>query len=157
MAKILCVLYDDPITGYPRTTIRDAIPELKQYPDGQTLPAPANIDFTPGQLLGSVSGALGFRKFLEDAGHQLVVTSDKDVPDSVFEKELIDADVVISQPFWLAYLTNGILENWFSGKPMREEYLIVDGGKLAGAGAHFYSAGNATAGSEEAAAFKTIG
>jgi formate dehydrogenase len=31
----------------------------------------------------------------------------------------------------------------------------VDGGKLAGAGAHSYSAGNATGGSEEAARFRT--
>ena len=38
-------------------------------------------------------------------GHTLVVTSDKDGPDSVFERELPDADVVISQPFWPAYLT----------------------------------------------------
>jgi formate dehydrogenase len=51
--------------------------------------------------------------------------------------------------------TREILECFFSGKPLRTEYLIVDGGKLAGAGAHSYSAGNATAGSEEAARFKT--
>jgi formate dehydrogenase len=38
--------------------------------------------------------------------------------------------------------------------PIRDEYLIVDKGKLAGAGAHSYSAGNATRGSEEAAKFK---
>ena len=105
MAKILCVLYDDPITGYPKSLIRDGIPELAGYPGGQTLPTPSNIDFTPGQLLGSVSGELGLRKFLEDAGHQLVVTSDKDGTNSVFDKELIDAEVVISQPFWPAYLT----------------------------------------------------
>jgi formate dehydrogenase len=106
MAKILCVLYDDPITGYPKTTIRDGIPELTQYPGGQTLPTPSKIDFTPGQLLGSVSGALGLRKFLEDAGHQLVVTSDKDGPDSVFEKELVDADIVILLPNVLPKLKN---------------------------------------------------
>jgi formate dehydrogenase len=35
----------------------------------------------------------------------LIVTSNKDAPDSVFERELPDADVVISQPFWPAYLT----------------------------------------------------
>jgi formate dehydrogenase len=105
MAKILCVLYDDPITGYPKTSIRDNIPELKGYPGGQTLPSPSAIDFIPGQLLGSVSGELGLRKFLESAGHEFVVTSDKDGEDSVFEKELVDADVVISQPFWPAYLT----------------------------------------------------
>jgi len=37
---------------------------------------------------------------------------------------------------------------------IREEYLIVDGGQLAGAGAHSYSSGYATTGSEEAARFK---
>ena len=51
--------------------------------------------------------------------------------------------------------TREILECWFEGKPIREEYLIVDGGKLAGTGAHSYSAGDATRGSEEAARFKT--
>jgi formate dehydrogenase len=35
--------------------------------------------------------------------------------------------------------TREILECWFEGRPIREEYLIVDGGKLAGAGAHSYS------------------
>lgn len=85
--------------------IRDDIPQLFRYPDGQTLPTPSKIDFVPGQLLGSVSGALGLRRFLEDAGHKFVVTSDKDGDNSVFDRELVDADVVISQPFWPAYLT----------------------------------------------------
>ena len=35
--------------------------------------------------------------------------------------------------------TREILECWFEQRPIREEYLIVDGGKLAGAGAHSYS------------------
>jgi formate dehydrogenase len=52
-----------------------------------------------------VSGGLGLRDWLEREGHEFVVTSDKDGPDSVFERELPDADVVISQPFWPAYLT----------------------------------------------------
>ena len=68
-------------------------------------PTPRAIDFSGGELLGCVSGGLGLRRFLEDAGHRLTVTSDKDGPDSVFERELPDADVVISQPFWPAYLT----------------------------------------------------
>jgi formate dehydrogenase len=105
MAKVLCVLYDDPVDGYPTTYPRDEIPEISSYPGGQTAPSPRMVDFAPGQLLGSVSGELGLRRFLEDAGHTLVVTSDKDGPDSVFERELVDADVVISQPFWPAYLT----------------------------------------------------
>ncbi|MGO1054841.1 NAD-dependent formate dehydrogenase [Crossiella sp. CA198] len=105
MAKVLCVLYDDPVDGYPTGYARDDLPHLHGYPGGQTLPTPQAIDFTPGALLGSVSGELGLRRFLESRGHTLVVTSDKDGPDSVFERELVDADVVISQPFWPAYLT----------------------------------------------------
>ncbi len=105
MAKVICVLYDDPVGGYPKSYARDDIPKLERYPDGQTLPTPAGIDFKPGQLLGSVSGELGLRKFLESNGHKLVVTSDKDGADSVLDRELPDADIVISQPFWPAYMT----------------------------------------------------
>jgi formate dehydrogenase len=50
--------------------------------------------------------------------------------------------------------TREILECWFDKRPIREEYLIVDGGKLAGTGARSYSAGDATRGSEEAAKFR---
>ena len=106
MAKILCVLYDDPINGYPTQYARDDLPILEKYPDGQLLPTPEQIDFQPGQLLGSVSGALGLRNFLEGQGHTLIVTADKDGPNSRFEQELVDADIVISQPFWPAYLTH---------------------------------------------------
>src|SRR5713101_475205 len=105
MAKVLCVLYDDPVDGYPPKYARDEIPRIERYFDGSSTPTPEAIDFEPGQLLGSVSGELGLRKFLEERGHELVVTSDKDGPDSAFERELEDAEVVISQPFWPAYLT----------------------------------------------------
>lgn len=105
MAKVLCVLYDDPVDGMPRSYARDDLPVIERYGDGQTLPTPKAIDFVPGTLLGSVSGELGLRNYLESNGHTLVVTSDKDGADSEFERELVDADVVISQPFWPAYLT----------------------------------------------------
>ena len=105
MAKIVCVLYDDPVDGYPPAYARDDIPKIERYPDGQTTPTPSAIDFSPGELLGSVSGELGLRKFLEEAGHELVVTADKDGEDSEFDRNLPDAEVVISQPFWPAYLT----------------------------------------------------
>ena len=52
-----------------------------------------------------MSGELGLRKFLESHGHKLVVTSDKDGADSTLDKELPDAEIVISQPFWPAYMT----------------------------------------------------
>src|SRR5688572_30591766 len=110
MSKVVCILYDDPVDGYPKSYARDTIPKLDHYPGGQTMPTPTAIDFKPGELLGSVPGELGLRKYLESHGHKLVVTSDKDGPDSRFEKELADAEVVISQPFWPAYLTAERLE-----------------------------------------------
>jgi formate dehydrogenase len=50
--------------------------------------------------------------------------------------------------------TREILECWLEGRPIRDEYLIVEGGHLAGVGAHSYSEGDATGGSEEAARFR---
>jgi len=105
MATVLCVLYDDPVSGYPPSYARDGVPKIERYYDGQSTPSPEAIDFAPGELLGSVSGELGLRRFIEERGHQLTVTSDKDGPDSVFERELPEAEIVISQPFWPAYLT----------------------------------------------------
>ncbi len=83
-------------TTFPRSTTIPAVKPLR---------TPEAIDFKPGELLGSVSGELGLRKYLEGLGHTLVVTSDKEGADSVFDRELPDADIVISQPFWPAYLT----------------------------------------------------
>ena len=109
--KILCVLYDDPTNGMPKNYPLANIPTINQYPDGMTLPSPKSIDFNPGELLGCVSGELGLRKFLEDLGHTLVVTSDKDSDGCTADKELIDADIVISQPFWPYYLTRKRIES----------------------------------------------
>ena len=109
--KILCVLYDDPINGMPHKYARDDLPKLDKYPDGMSLPTPSSVDFTPGELLGCVSGELGLRKFLEDAGHTLVVTSDIDGEGCQADEELVDADIVISQPFFPYYLTRDKIES----------------------------------------------
>ena len=50
--------------------------------------------------------------------------------------------------------TREILECYFEDRAIRNEYLTVQGGKLAGVGAHSYTAGNATLGSKDAAKFK---
>ena len=55
-------------TGYPPVYARDGIPVLDGYPGGQTLPTPSAIDFTPGQLLGCVSGELGLRASWKTTG-----------------------------------------------------------------------------------------
>merc|ERR1740117_1595299 len=104
-AKVVVALYPDPVGGYPPKYARDDIPVISGYADGQTTPTPEAIDFTPGELLGCVSGELGLRKFLEDRGHELVVTSDKDAAGCELDQHLHDAEVVISQPFWPAYMT----------------------------------------------------
>ena len=103
--KILCVLYDDPKNGMPKTYPLSDLPKLEKYPDGMSLPTPKGRDFTPGQLLGCVSGELGLRKFLESNGHKLVVTNSKDGEGCEADKHIVDADIVISQPFFPYYLT----------------------------------------------------
>ena len=103
--KILCVLYDDPKQGMPKSYPIKDLPKLEKYPDGMTLPSPKGRDFTPGELLGCVSGELGLRKFLENNGHELIVTNSKDGDGCEADKHIVDADIVISQPFFPYYLT----------------------------------------------------
>ena len=61
--KVLCVLYDDPKNGMPKSYPLANLPKIEKYPDGMTLPSPKGRDFSPGELLGCVSGELGLRKF----------------------------------------------------------------------------------------------
>ena len=106
MAKVLCVLYDDPVDGYPTAYARDEIPQigsLSRRPDDAD-PACRSTS-SPASCWEACRASWACAGFLEAAGHTLVVTSDKDGPDSVFERELPDAEIVISQPFWPAYLT----------------------------------------------------
>ena len=108
--KILCVLYDDPKEGMPKAYPVKDLPKLSQYPDGMSLPTPKGRDFVPGELLGCVSGALGLRKFLEKNGHELIVTNSKDGEGCEADKHILDADIVISQPFFPYYLTKQRIE-----------------------------------------------
>ena len=108
--KVLCVLYDDPKGGMPKSYALSDLPKLEKYPDGMTLPSPKGRDFTPGELLGCVSGELGLRKFLESNGHELVVTNSKDGEGCEADKHIVDADIVISQPFFPYYLTKEKIE-----------------------------------------------
>ena len=40
VAKVLCVLYDDPADGYPPAYARDGIPKIDSYYDGSSTPTP---------------------------------------------------------------------------------------------------------------------
>jgi len=108
--KILCILYDDPKDGLPNKYPLSNLPKLERYPDGMALPSPKGRDFKPGELLGCVSGELGLRKFLESEGHEFVVTNSKDGKDCEADKHIVDADIVISQPFFPYYLTKERIE-----------------------------------------------
>jgi len=50
------------------------------------------------RLLGTTENELGIRKWLEDQGHELVTTSDKEGEGSMFDKHLVDAEVIITTP-----------------------------------------------------------
>lgn len=52
----------------------------------------------PG-LLGTTENELGLRKWLEEKGHTLVTTSDKEGSSSKFDQELVDAEVIITTPY----------------------------------------------------------
>jgi formate dehydrogenase len=65
----------------------DDIPNITRYANGRTGPTPKGpLGFKPGELVGSGSGALGLRSFAEELGHELILTADKDAPNSEFEK-----------------------------------------------------------------------
>lgn len=57
------------------------------------------------QLLGTTENELGLRKWIEDQGHELITTSDKEGENSTFDQHLVDAEVIITTPFHPGYLT----------------------------------------------------
>src|SRR5215831_8844321 len=54
------------------------------------------------ELLGCTENALGLVDFLESEGHEFVVLSDKEAE---LDKHLVNADILITTPFWPAYIT----------------------------------------------------
>ena len=42
--KILCILYDDPKGGMPKSYPLSKLPKIEKYPDGMTLPSPKGRD-----------------------------------------------------------------------------------------------------------------
>jgi formate dehydrogenase len=53
-------------------------------------------------LLGSAENALGLKDFLKGEGHELVVLTEKE---KELDKHLPTTDVLITTPFWPAYVT----------------------------------------------------
>ena len=50
------------------------------------------------EMLGTTENELGLRKWLEEQGHTLVTTSDKEGENSKFDQELVDSEVIITTP-----------------------------------------------------------
>ena len=50
------------------------------------------------EMLGTTENELGIRKWLEEKGHTLVTTSDKEGENSKFDQELVDSEVIITTP-----------------------------------------------------------
>ncbi|CAI4688452.1 BDN_1c_G0043350.mRNA.1.CDS.1 [Saccharomyces cerevisiae] len=58
------------------------------------------------KLLGCIENELGIRNFIEEQGYELVTTTDKDPePTSTVDRELKDAEIVITTPFFPAYIS----------------------------------------------------
>ncbi|KAF8313143.1 NAD-dependent formate dehydrogenase [Clavulina sp. PMI_390] len=62
------------------------------------------------RLLGTVENKLGLSEWLKERGHEFIVTSDKEGPNSVFQRELPTADILITTPFHPGYLTRDLVE-----------------------------------------------
>ncbi|CAX40057.1 NAD(+)-dependent formate dehydrogenase, putative [Candida dubliniensis CD36] len=57
------------------------------------------------KLLGTVENELGIRKLVEEHGYELVTTTDKEpAPTSAFDENLEDAEIIITTPFFPAYV-----------------------------------------------------
>jgi formate dehydrogenase len=70
------------------------------YPGGETADNP--------EVLGCAENALGLREFLEEGGHELISTTDREGGE--LEENLSDADVLITTPFWPVYVTKEVME-----------------------------------------------
>ncbi len=54
------------------------------------------------RLLAAAENALGLRPFLEAAGHRVVAITEKEAE---LDRQLADTDVLVTTPFWPAYVT----------------------------------------------------
>jgi len=61
------------------------------------------------KLLGTVENKLGLEQWLAQQGHELIVTDDKEGPDSEFQKHIVDAEVLITTPFHPGYATREVI------------------------------------------------
>jgi len=58
---------------------------------------------------GSAEGEIGLRRWLEDEGHELITTTDREGGE--LDQNLADAVVLITTPFWPVYVTREMIES----------------------------------------------
>ncbi|KAF8348300.1 NAD-dependent formate dehydrogenase [Amanita rubescens] len=62
------------------------------------------------RLLGTTENGLGLGPWLQSLGHEYIVSSSKEGPDSDFNKHIVDAEVLITTPFHPGYLTRDLVQ-----------------------------------------------
>ncbi|RSH78686.1 formate dehydrogenase (NAD+) [Apiotrichum porosum] len=62
------------------------------------------------RLLGTTENKLGIYDWLVKAGHEVVVTDDKEGPNSAFQKNIVDAEILVTTPFHPGYLTKEVMD-----------------------------------------------
>ncbi|KAH8993250.1 NAD-dependent formate dehydrogenase [Lactarius hatsudake] len=73
---------------------------------------------------------LGLRSYLEGLGHEFIVSSSKEGPDSDFQKHIVDAEVLITTPFHPGYLTRDLVEKGTCRTDVYGEHLQAKNLKL---------------------------
>jgi formate dehydrogenase len=61
-------------------------------------------------LLGTVENQLGIQEWLKSQGHEYVATDDKEGENSTLDKEIVDAEIVITTPFHPGYINRERIE-----------------------------------------------
>ena len=104
MAKVICVLYDDPVDGYPKSYPRTTSPARKvserandAHAQGHRFQARPAV----GQRFRRTGSAQVFGSRRPQAGRHFGQGRRR----LQTRRELPDAEIVISQPFWPAYMT----------------------------------------------------
>ncbi|KAJ8099224.1 hypothetical protein POJ06DRAFT_131095 [Lipomyces tetrasporus] len=62
------------------------------------------------RMYGCLENELGLREWLESHGHTYVTTDSKEGADSVLDREIVDAEIVITTPFHPGYITRERIE-----------------------------------------------
>ncbi|CAK9783692.1 NAD-dependent formate dehydrogenase [Cutaneotrichosporon oleaginosum] len=62
------------------------------------------------RLLGTTENKLGIFDWLKGLGHDVVVTDDKEGPNSEFQKHIVDAEILVTTPFHPGYLTADLID-----------------------------------------------